>query len=326
MKTAPQGICTLANDVVYDQWVALLNSIEAISGSEIPICVFPFDDRLDLISAEVARRPNVFIYDDQESIHQWDLFMQQAKPNQAKTRLYGGHRRFAAFDGPFEKFIYMDADTLLMKPLDEVFEKLDKYDRVAYDFQFYSPARIYNLNSPLLPKIFDKERIRAEVFCDGFFGSKKGLFNPEKREWLLSNLKAGEVEILSDHGHDQKVLNYMFMRSGYSIYNFSHHLPKAERAGNSVTSTHFEERDHILYDKGNRLTYIHYIGLLPDIMARVCAGENLVFPYRDLFLYYRFLHEPEKHPIFKDPPKEILAKQPRPTLMKKILRKIGLAR
>lgn len=49
-----QGICTLGNDVVYDQLLALLNSIDAILGPETPVCVFPFDDRLERVKAEVA--------------------------------------------------------------------------------------------------------------------------------------------------------------------------------------------------------------------------------------------------------------------------------
>jgi hypothetical protein len=35
------GIYTLANDVVYDQLVALLNSIEANVSPNIPVCIIP---------------------------------------------------------------------------------------------------------------------------------------------------------------------------------------------------------------------------------------------------------------------------------------------
>jgi hypothetical protein len=55
------GICTLANDVVFDQLVALLNSIEAVLGAETPVCVYPFDERTQKIAADIANRPNVFM-------------------------------------------------------------------------------------------------------------------------------------------------------------------------------------------------------------------------------------------------------------------------
>ncbi|WP_375539518.1 hypothetical protein [Planktothrix sp. FACHB-1365] len=36
-----RGIYTLANDVVFDQLVALLNSIEVNISPDIPVCVIP---------------------------------------------------------------------------------------------------------------------------------------------------------------------------------------------------------------------------------------------------------------------------------------------
>jgi hypothetical protein len=318
------GICTLGNDYVYDQLIALLNSIDVILGSDIPVCIYPFDEQTQRIADAIAKRPNVFIYDNQESIQRWDEFMREASPasmDRNKYRIYGGHRRFCAFDGPFDKFVYLDADILVMNSLDFVFQKLDEYDCVVYDFQFKHPDKVYNINSDNLLKIFDKHRLLTEIFCSGFYASKKGLFNQEKLAELLFYLRSGEREILYPTG-DQPVLNYMFMRSGIPVYNFAHHLPDNQATGSSVTSKHFEEKDKILYDKGNRLTYLHYIGVPPHINQSVCAGENIEFPYRELFLYYRYLHEPDKRPVFHNKPKPYDA--PPPNLLTRALRKFKL--
>lgn len=322
------GICTLGNDVVYDQLVGLLNSIDAILGSETPVCVYPFDDRLEKIAAEIAKRPNVSLYDDQESIQRWDNFMLEAAPeklNKEKFRLYGAHRRFCAFDGPFEKFIYMDADTLAMNSMDAVFKKLEEHDWVVYDFQFTDPTKVYNLQSPKLLQVFEQQRIDDEIFCSGFYGSHKGMFDEERRNWLLSKLKEGEAKILYRGAGEQPLINYMVMRSGIRSYNFAKSLPGDRKTGCSATSKHFTEENRILYDKGNRLTYIHYIGVQPQLISRVCGGENLDFPYRNLFLHYRFLHEPEKRPVFTTPPKNEQSKT-RPSLLKRVLRKLKLSR
>ncbi|AKG21021.1 Npun_R2821/Npun_R2822 family protein [Calothrix sp. 336/3] len=316
------GICTLGNDYVYDQLVALLNSIDAILGKDIPVCIYPFDEKLDLIRAEIANRPNVQIFDDQASIQRWDEFMVEASPaslNREKYRIYGGHRRFCAFDGPFDRFIYLDADTLVMNSLADVFAKLDEYDCVVYDFQHLYPDKVYNVNSEKLFSVFPSELISKQIFCSGFYASKKGLFPPEKIQELVSYLRAGEREILYSTG-DQPVVNYMFMRLGTEIYNFAHHLPENMRTGCSVTSKHFVERDNILFDKGNRLTYLHYIGVPPNINQAVCRGENIEFPYRDLFLHYRYLHEPEKRPVFTTPPKPYDA--PLPNRWQRAMQKI----
>lgn len=306
------GICTLGNDIVFDQLVALLNSIDAHIGTEIPICIYPFDEQLERISIEISNRPNVFIYDDRESIRRWDEFMLEASPasmNRDRYRIYGGHRRFCAFDAPFDNFVYMDADTLLMNSLEPVFSKLDEYNCVVYDFQFLYPDKVYNVKSPKLTQVFDEKQIESQIFCSGFYASKRGLFPEEKLEWLLSHLKNNESEILYPKG-DQSVLNYIFMRPGTGIYNFAHHLPDSQKTGCAVTSKHFEECEHVLYDKGNRLTYLHYIGVQPEVMQAVCAGGNFDFPYRDLFLHYRYLHEPENRPTFTTPPKVYGASKP----------------
>jgi lipopolysaccharide biosynthesis glycosyltransferase len=327
------GICTLANDKVYDQLVALLNSIESILGTQLPICVYPYDDNVTKISTEIARRPNVQLYNDKDSIQRWDKFAQQAWDTHPTARQrwsqigsetyhrFGTHRRYCAFDGPFDRFLYMDADTLLMGQVVPLFAQLKESDCVVYDFQHTDPSHVYTLSSEKLKELFPSDRLQAEIFCSGFYASKKDLFDEEKRSWLLAKLKAGEAEILYPMAPDQTLLNYMMMRANNSIYNFALYLPENERTGCCVTSRHFQDKEHILYDKGSRLTYIHYIGLSSKLFSQVCAGENIDFPYRDLFLHYRYLHEPQKRPRFTTKPKPY--NQP-PTLTTKLLRKLGL--
>ncbi|MEM6253128.1 MAG: hypothetical protein AAF821_09415 [Cyanobacteria bacterium P01_D01_bin.156] len=51
------GIYTPANDIIYAQRVTLFNNIEASINAEIPICIIPFDHRLERVSQEVNDRP-----------------------------------------------------------------------------------------------------------------------------------------------------------------------------------------------------------------------------------------------------------------------------
>ncbi|MDJ0691709.1 MAG: sugar transferase [Xenococcaceae cyanobacterium MO_188.B32] len=327
------GICTLANDRVYDQVVALLNSIEAIAGKEMPVCIYPYDDNIAKLSLEVSKRSSVQIYNSRESIDRWDDFAQAAWDThptanqiwqQAGSKGYhrfGTHRRYCAFDAPFDRFLYMDADTLLMSPVDNIFNLLNSNDCVVYDFQHKDTTHVYTVTSPKLATVFSPQRIATEIFCSGFYASKKDLFTEERRKEIINYLKSGEAEILYPMAPDQTLINYMMMRSGCSIYNLALHLPKSEVTGCCVTSSHFKNQDRILYDKGKRLTYIHYIGLSSRLFTRVCEGENINFPYRDLFLYYRYLHKPEKRPQFTTKAKAY--NQPR-SLAKRIMSKLGL--
>ncbi|NET31596.1 MAG: sugar transferase [Cyanothece sp. SIO1E1] len=329
------GICTLANDYVYDQLVALLNSIEAIAGIEMPVCVYPYDANTDRIAAEIARRPQVTLYDDADSIQTWDRFVRDAwdchptarqrwdAADGSKYHRVGTHRRYCAFDGPFDRFLYMDADTLLMGPVAPIFAQLDTADWVVYDYQYKDPSHVYDLPSEKLTQVFSPARIETEIFCSGFYAAKRGLFEQSQREWLLQQLRAGEAEVLYPLAPDQTLLNYMVMRSGISYCNMARQLPPNAKTGCCVTSPHFEEKDHILYDRGRRLTYVHYIGVSAKLFARLCAGENLKCPYRDLFLYYRYLHQPDQRPQFTGKPKLY---DPPPSLVDRALKKIGLTR
>ena len=326
------GICTLGNDRVYDQIIALINSIEAVAGKDMPVCIYPYDDNTEQLAQEVAKRPNVQLYNDLDSIKKWDNyvcdiwdihpFAKQVwqKISDEPYHRVGTHRRYCAFDAPFDRYIYMDADTLLMSPVDAIFELLENHDCIVYDFQHKDPTHVYQVDSPKLKNIFPDPRVKEKIFCSGFYASKKNLFSQEIRDELLAYLKAGEAEILYPMAPDQTIINYMMMRSGCSIYNLALNLPKQERTGCCITSTHFQEKDHILYDKNNRLTYIHYIGLSSKLFKKVSEGENITFPYRDLFLYYRYLHEPEKLPKFTTKP---IAYNRQPNFFQKLTRKFG---
>jgi hypothetical protein len=193
----------------------------------------------------------------------------------------------------------MDADTLLLGPVDDIFEQLTGSDCVVYDFQYRDPTHVYEINSPHLTQIFAPFRLQSEIFCSGFYASHRQLFSTDQLDQILSQLRGGEAEILYPFAPDQSLLNYLMMRSEKKINNLALMLPPQKRTGCCVTSEHFQEREHLLYDHGKRLTYLHYIGLPKALFSAICAGENLTFPYRDLFLYYRYLHEPEQYPQFK---------------------------
>ncbi len=327
------GICTLANDYVYDQVIALLNSIEAIYGQTMPICIYPYDDKTEKLEAEIAHRPQVQLYNDTVSMKRWDdfakavwdshptAFQRWQKVGSKGYHRFGTHRRYCAFDAPFDRFIYMDADTLLMSPLETIFSQLDSHDCIVYDFQHKDLTHVYDVKSNQLTKVFSEKRLKQEIFCSGFYASKKDLFSDNKRSQLIANLQEGEAEILYCMAPDQTIINYMMMRYDCSIYNLALELPQDIKTGCCVTSSHFENKDNILYDKGNRLTYLHYIGLSSRIFKRLCEGENIDFPYRDIFLYYRYYYEPEKQPKFTGKPTYY---QQTPNLVDKILKKIGL--
>jgi hypothetical protein len=302
------GVYILANDVVRDQLIALINSLEQNVGAALPICVVPYDDNTQRCRAATQLYPQVQWFDDEALLSKWETFATQiwqahpsafadwAKRGVSGVNRMGMHRRFCCFDGPFERFIYLDADILAMNSFDVLFNSLDNHDFVTYDFQYKDLSHVYDVNSQKLTDVFGRDRLETEIFCAGLYASKKGVFTDEMLAELLAHLQAGDADILYANGPDQSILNYMVMKSGVSAVNLARSLPTENRTGCCVTSAHFQERNHILFDHQEQLTYLHYIGVGSQFFRQLCEGENILFPYRDLFLHYRYLKEPTALP------------------------------
>jgi hypothetical protein len=304
------GICTLGNDYVLDQVIALLNSIRATMGADFPVCIFPYDDQLEQLQAAIADRPNVTLFNDAAAIAEWENqakriwdvhpTAQQSWPPMDDGMYYrmGMHRRFVAFSAPFDRFIYMDADTLLLSDATPVFERLDDHDWVVYDFQHRDPSHVYNVNSSQFADLFAPEILERKMFCAGFYAAKRGILSAAQLDWMVTELAQGDADILYPRAPDQTIVNYWVMKANLSVYNFAFELPPEQVVGCCVTSPHFELRDDKLYDRGNPLLYLHYIGLPADLFTKICAGANFACPYREIFLHYRYLHAPEQRPQF----------------------------
>ncbi len=298
-----RGLYILANDVVLDQLIALINSIERNIGTGMPICIVPYDDRIGRSKLATQEYPQVWWFDDEASLRKWEEFAARiwrshptafdvwAQRGIEGVNRMGMHRRFCCFDGPFEQFVYLDADILVMDSFDLLFERLSNHDFVTYDYQYKDLSHVFDVSSKRLPDVFGPSRLESEIFCAGLYAAKKGLFTDTMLTELLAHLESGESDILYFNGPDQSILNYMVMKSGVDAINLSRQLPAEKRTGCCVTSNHFFEKDHVLFDREEQLTYLHYIGVSSKFFQQVCSGQNVLFPYRDLFLYYRYLKE-----------------------------------
>lgn len=332
------GIYTLANDVVCDQLIALLNSIRVNVDPNIPICIIPFDDRLDRIKEEISLRPdNVTLFEDKTSIDRWEKFAcdfansySQIQRKQSHPRWYKGklHRKFVAFNGPFERFIFFDADSLAMKPCEDVFDKLKTYDFVFDDWEHAKSTNNAALNIPLIEStgMFTESEIRPKLHCSSFWGSKRGIFNTEELALLEQYITTqGEGAWVNSQGwwDDAFLFNYMTLRSGRSLFNFTLSPNGQERTGNCANSDPFINVDQVLYNKDQLKTIhrIHYMGYSSNDFTRLCKGEDVDIRYKDIWLYYRFLDYSEQRPsILKSPNFLTKAKRIFQKITKKVLK------
>jgi len=304
------GIYTIANDVVYDQLVALLNSIEVNIGENIPVCIIPYDERLTRIKQEIATRDHVSLYDNRESIQRWENFAREvwsAHPLTQQKRFAAladvrvkQQRRYAAFDGPFDKFVVYDADCLAMHPLDRVFAKLETYDFVFDDWEHKKPTEVAALDFNAVKKsgLFQVEELRSKLHCSSFWGSKRGLFNAEELADLQERL-INQKEVNWIRGISEAFLfTYMTLWGDHSLFNFTLSPNPQDRTGNCADADQFIERDKVLYNKEGLkpIHRIHYMNYSSTDFTRLCQGEDVNLYHQDLFLYYRFLKEPDQKP------------------------------
>lgn len=319
------GIYLLANDNVYEQLIALLNSINRNYTHSLPICIIPFDDKLKLIKEEIKNRKNIFIFNDQASLQKWDKFVtdfhqiyynfQHESVNRKKTNIINMHRRYCAFDGIFDKFVYIDCDTLIFQPLEHILDKLEEFDFIVHDFQRLTAIRRGEVSDfgEVFSQEYESEVDLANRFhCSGFWASKRGAIATDDLDYFLKELAQGDIKIFKTWLSEQLLLNYMTLKKGLKLYNFTLDENSNHNTGVCITSPHFEEKEHILYDKGKKLTYLHYMGIKNERLQRLSDWEKLklpfknqalyladkVFkwqlgdiPYKDLFLYYRFMEK-----------------------------------
>ncbi len=319
-----KGLYILASNGVFDSLVALLNSIESNYRSDIPICIIPYNNEINLIEKEIKKRKNIFLFDDHKSINRWETFFHQlhqlylAYPYEnvtsKKTLILNMYRKCCAFDGPFDRFIYIDCDTLVFQSLDYIFDKLDEYDCVSHDFQRLTSIRKNEVSRfyPFFKDDYPSETELATQFhCGGFWAYDKGKITSDDLDYFYQEIAEKDITIFAQALFDDTpMLNYMNLKKGLKLYNVTLDKASEYNTGSCVTSRHFEEKDQVVYDQGKKLTYLHYMGIKSASLNRLSWWKKMHFPcqetlfrvadkvfdwqlnqipYKKTFLHYRFM-------------------------------------
>lgn len=204
------GVYSLANDAVLDWTIALLESYR-LHEADRPIIFIPFDDDITELSRLADRYAFEILRD--ETLEELDEIGASLWPeNFPRNHLF---RKFAAFSGPIEQFLFLDADVVVLDALDELFAT---FARSECDL-IYSDAEIDAVYLPGRFRDAMRERYAVRAFNTGAFLSSRLALT-------LDDLR-GFVPELFDHRHDlaptgeQPVLNYCFDRKGLSAARFS---------------------------------------------------------------------------------------------------------
>ena len=281
-----RGIYIVANNRVADNAIALLNSIRTYDPNTA-IFLIPFDDNYQDLANTVAKLHNVQLFPDLSLFENFtqtiaEIFDRDflALPNKM--------RKLVAWFGPLDKFLYIDTDIIVFEKISEVLDHLETSDFLCCDYH-YSGRGLQDIFSPFVKEqgLFTTEQL-SDVFNSGFWASKKGAISQEQMYQLLTECSQHrEYFDFSRQTTDQPILNYIVLKSmpkRLNLVKLGDSIP-----GSWAGSKHFEQKDRVLYDRGQRLMYLHWAG------TPMQPGG----PYRELWEHYRYLHEP--HPPNRPP-------------------------
>jgi hypothetical protein len=317
----PYGVYILACDAQYDQLIALVNSIEANVSAEMPICIIPANWSTVRIQAFIAERANLSLFDDGASIQRWESFAASvwqslSVVNQVSQR-YARHydeveqfRKFCAFDGPFEKFVFYDVASLAMKPLEDCWAKLDEYDFVLDDWNHAKPASLSAFDRTIVNRAMTAELglegLSDRIHGARWFAAKRGAIDESALELLRDRLvNQGEVRWLNalNWWSDDELFSYMTLRcraDGPSrLFNYVLSPDKRESTGNCAMADGLMPMGAMLYclaeapePRGlkpiHRVDFRHYDSFYFSLL---CAGESVAVPFDYIFLHYRYWHQ-----------------------------------
>jgi hypothetical protein len=282
VKNLMRGVYFLANDRVFDQAVAFLTSFR-LSNPELPLHLIPFAEDCERITA-LAPRYRFTVSQDHETLRICDEI---GRPFHGEP--LGQYRKLAIWSGPFDEFVYIDCDTVVLQPLDFVFELLGEYDVVTSHSNMPDIRRWVWRHSIYRTGALTAQQI-GYAANTGFIASRAGLFDPTKvRAGLDGALALAEHMELGCY--EQAFLNFLIVTSGYSYTSLlaiakrtgRRDIPLEAWAGGDIGEV---SEGRIVSPSEPKVLLVHWAG--EWVRARL-AGRPI--PHRELWQYYRSLHQ-----------------------------------
>ncbi len=236
--------------------------------------VIPFDDRMERVSA-LRNRYRFDVMED-ESLKALDQIGARYFPDDQKWP--HAFRKFAAFWGPFERFAFVDADIVLLGPLDEFFQRAEASD-VEYVCGDIDIDQVYTQGTL-------RDQITAMGVTTGF---NTGFFLSSRNMLTLDQVRRlGEDGLAIRGGFDsvcgeQPFINWCVAVAGLKVQTYFDLVPDmcfstwAERSPVAQVDGAWRLLDRNWGDVGRRMPLLHWAG----------NGLDFKMPNMRIFLQYR---------------------------------------
>jgi hypothetical protein len=197
-----RGLYFIANDTTCELAIAFLNSVRTFEPL-LPICFIPYNREYQQI-AELAGRYHFSVWQDGAALDRCDEISKRFH-----HAVLGQYRKLCIWHGPYRQFSYIDVDTVLLTPLDQLWNFLESYDVLCATSD--NPAnRNFVWRSSLPPT---EEFDSAYSANTGVVFSKHGLFAWEQIAEAVDRALplTPHMELLCA---EQAFLNYLIVASG----------------------------------------------------------------------------------------------------------------
>lgn len=273
-----QGIYILANDhpKVLEDAIALLNSLKRHSPS-YPVLMIPYNERYEKALETLHTRFGVELYDNTPVLRELERHTLAIRGKIAPMV-----RKFSCWFGPFDEFIYIDTDIVVLQDQRDVFELLRDYDIVYCGSGRDLGIKHVFTERVLERRLFSKEEI-DDLFNAGFFASKKGILSYPRLMSLLEEA-ATVSDIFDPRLQDQPLLNYVTLKAIAKRGNIRQLAP-AVTADSWAGNPHLSTEGERVYGKGGTpVRHIHWAGY-KSIPHR---------PHVNVWLRYRYPKLPQR--------------------------------
>lgn len=266
------GTYCLANDVVLEWTIALLESLRTFE-PEIELIIIPFDDNVLKLSRLATKYRFTFLYDD--ALDQLDKLGATVDPRNQNLPIHP-FRKFAAFWGRLDHFLFLDADIVVLGKLEGVFRA---YLRSKCDFMYFDRDLDRAYKSGVFRELMIAEH-SAVGFNSGAFVSSRGMFSMKELRELAGDARSLRVNFVSRY--EQSFFNYCVDLKGLNKQQYCEVVPHAS-CSNWAKWPLVESPDGAYhtrksgYDSAKSLLFVHWAGF----------SQGPLMPHRRLFLRYR---------------------------------------
>ena len=300
-----RGVYFLASDRILDLAIAFLNSFRA-HNPDIPLCMIPYNERSPRV-AQLAPAYGFSLFPRPELLPRCEALGRFVLGREAGT-----FRKLALWEGDFDEFVYINADTLVLADVSFCFDHLAEHDFVTS--HSHAPGLLQWVWKPSVREcgLLTKDQIDFSANT-GFIVSRKPALRLEEVERRKGDA-AEAAPWMTEGCTDQPLLNYLMVTSGRRYTSLSRlresgahpSLPREVWAGQRGGAV-----------EGGRISFagepgpvllVHWAGQwqprridrFPYAVARALrlkpptSGPVLRrrMPYKALWRHYRYLRDP----------------------------------